>query len=313
MNKSTKALILIFISSIFLSSCVKCVTTSENKSIAKKEDIYIEHVADEAILEIDIPAIRSAENISFLTEEQKEEWREPLIDFFMFLEENSQLMILKGVGLTDLNFDAIPEVVIFENDGGSAGSSSMTVYNLMTKEEIGSIRTGWWDGMFGELKLDEEGNSYGVWEVFQNVNDSSYEIFGRYKWSYGFDRNEQFLSKIYYDSETKKYFSSYLYMFFKDCDNIIKKVDDRRINVFIQNGYYVYRDYRTQATVGELEEYLAYVGQNYRLVGETQMKCFMWEDIGYGKESFELVAAKMADTLISSEQKFINPFVESTR
>ncbi len=321
---------------VFMLNCslVGCSNQSNEDTFTNNNDldhVYIEATNRYGVHEFVMPEFQIAEDIVYISDNEKESWREPLIKLLSTLHAydytveyppsedipngyTAYVQGSDGVGLIDVDGNGVPEVAEWFQDGGTALNSSIALYKL-NGTACGGLHTGWFGNIIvfqdeeGHMvnKLDEGGTRYGDWRVYVDEFGASV-VFGKYNYGNMITTTEHYVSELCYDNEGNLHFNRDQYYWFRDIDNIYESTSDTRIHIAIDYGYYFKKDYKTQVGVTEVESYLADLVSRYRLVEDSQLIIIEWKDIeGYGTLSQEELAMKMVDLLLSSEQKFLHP------
>lgn len=268
--------------------------------------ILIEHTCQYAVEDFSMPSFSFAENVTYISSFEKEAWRESLLNFLSSHTDDND-----GVALFDLNFDGTPEVGLWHDDGGTALNSNITFYNIMNGEACGGLHTGW----YGDVEvfensegimvhtLSEGGTIYGAWEVYLDENNTP-KVFGKYNYGNMFNQIEYHFSEMLFDDESQVWYND-TYYWFHNYDRIYRKNDDIQayITVVIDTGWHFKRDYKTSVLVDEVNAYFNELAETYRVVKDSQMILFEWDDVnGLSKEER---AEYMTDKLLSSKQQFL--------
>lgn len=234
--------------------------------------------------------------LTFVSAEEKETWREPLERLLdnarKFAGEDYEIkthedlpIIVKGYdcGLLDVNFDGTPEVII-NCGGGTAGNAYYEIYDLYTGKVMGNFDGG----------MDES------WQIFYSTESATFCYLGEYRWREGADTDHSFLSTIGYNTERQEYETRELL-----CKTQVTfiRTDDPPVWYYYQSGnklsgqdyYQAYNDYRRQ----------------YLLVEGTGFTLISWGDLEAEGDTQEMLSEKMADALLSTDQKFLLPDADS--
>lgn len=273
------------------------------------EHILIEHTCQYAVEDFSMPSFSFAENVIYISSFEKEAWREPLLKFLSSHTDDND-----GVALFDLNFDGTPEVGLWHDNGGTALNSQIIFYDLFTGELCGNIHTGWYGEVVVENiegimvhSLAEGGAIYGAWEVYLDENNTP-KVFGKYNYGNMFNQTEYHFSEMLFDYESQVWYNDDTYYCFHNYDRVYRKNDDIQayITVVIDTGWHFKRDYKTTVLVDEVNAYFNELAETYRVVKDSQMIVFEWDDVG-GLSKKER-AENMVDKLLSSQQRFINVY-----
>ena len=123
------------------------------------------------------------------------------------------------------------------------------------------------------------------------------------------EQNISFLAseeEIVFDEDSGSFYQVKPYYWFRVIENKYGNAHNVRVHVAIDEGFYFKKDYKTYVSVDEVNAYFADLKENYYRVANSQMIIIEWSAIdGYGTLSQEDLAEKMADMLLSSDQKFI--------
>ncbi len=271
------------------------------------EHILIEHTCQYAVEDFCMPSFSFAEDVTYISSFEKEAWRDPLLNFLSSHTEDND-----GVALFDLNFDGAPEVGLWHDDGGTALNSTVAFYDLLSGEPCGRIHTGWYGGVVVENiegimvhSLAEGGTIYGAWEVYLDENNIPV-VFGKYNYGNMFNQTEYHFSEMLFDNESRIwYYNDDAYYWFHHYDRIYRKNEEVQayITVDIDTGWHFKRDYKTTVLVDEVNAYFNELAETYRVVKDSQMIIFAWDDVK-GSSHTERIES-IADKLLSSKQRFL--------
>jgi len=302
---------------IFIITCCCLFTGCSQRSVegdisvnsgnnGELEHILIEHTCQYAVENFSMPSFSLAEDVTYISSFEKEAWREPLLKFLSSHAEDND-----GVALFDLNFDGTPEVGLWHDDGGTALNSNVEFYDLNSAEPCGGIHTGWYGEVVVENKegimvhsLAEGGTIYGAWEVYLDENNIPV-VFGKYNYGNMFNQTEYHFSEMLFDDESQVWYNDDTYYWFHNYDRIYRKNDDIQayITVVIDTGWHFKRDYKTTVLVDEVNAYFNGLAETYRIVKDSQMIIFEWDDVE-GSSHTERIE-NITNKLLSSKQQFL--------
>lgn len=270
------------------------------------EHILIEHTCQYAVEDFSMPSFSFAENVTYISSFEKETWRESLLNFLSSHTDDND-----GVALFDLNFDGTPEVGLWHDDGGTALNSNVVFYDLVSGEPCGGIHTGWYGEVVVENiegimvhSLAEGGTIYGAWEVYLDENNIPV-VFGKYNYGNMFNQTEYHFSEMLFDDDLQVRYTNDIYYWWHKHDRIYRKNEEVQayITVDIDTGWHFKRDYKTTVLVDEVNAYFNELAEIYRVVKDSQMTIFTWDDVK-GSSHTERIES-ITDKLLSSKQQFL--------
>jgi hypothetical protein len=302
--------------------------STSNKDL---EHVYIEATNSYGVHEFVIPEFQIAEDVEYISDDEKESWIEPLIDFLSTLHAydytveyppnedipngyTAHMQGSDGIGIIDVDGNGVPEIAEWFQDGGTALNSSIKLYKL-DGTVCGYLHTGWIGSVI--VYQDEEnhmihtlekgGTFYGDWSVYVDESGKT-TILGKYNLGNMITTTQHYASALCYNEDSNNYYNADQFYWFRDIENLYETAENIRIHVAIDYGYFFKSDYQTQVCVAEVESYFEDLVSRYRRVEGSQLTIIEWKDIeGYGTLSQEELAVKMADLLLSSKQKFVHP------
>ena len=308
----------------FCCTLVGCSQTGESDIPTETEEevefISIEDSCIFGVYDFEFPDFQVAKGVQYVSDEEKELWREPLVSFLSAIDPYDRDVELymkgsDGIGLLDANGDGQPEILEWARNEGTGMSSNLTIYNL-NGDEIGNLRTGWYgDVVIKEVDdrkvygLSEDGNLYGNWSVYVN-EEGEPTVFSRYNLGNMINSSmtEHYHSTLRYDVEGDFYYDEISYYWSRETQNRYAHSKDMNtmVHIYIDYGFFFNKDYKTQVSVTEVNDYFGSLVSEYKLVADSQLVVIQWEDIeGYDTLSKEELAEKMADLLLNSKQKFL--------
>lgn len=255
---------------------------------------------------------------AFLSDPQKSEWKDALI--LLLDNEKSSLYsdggdlvgysylypdrpcIEKGYSLAlfDINVDGTPELLV-NVGGGSAGNAFYFVYDITTGKEIGNL----------------DGGHSGSWCIYFNRESGKYEAIGQFEWRIGWNGRERHVKRSVITNtvggkDSYVHETSLTYAYY-ELDAVELELTDEMIEdgcsaaygelctgvTFRVNGNETYADDYFDAQDN--------FTRNYIRIAETGIVLIDWDDVSSGSDSVRVRAEKMAQALISSDQRFLVP------
>lgn len=239
-------------------------------------------------------------DLDFVTDADKEAWRQPLIALLSKLHvgfytveldpdaeapEDRYEMRVGGsyIALMDLNSDGIPEVL----EGYSGRVPYYVAYDLMSGETIGDLSASGWCCYFN--------TDSGVFEAYSTsfsqmgVSASSVQLL---KAEYSADASI---------GDTVKDLTLFSFSEIMDQNVTITLDDGRQIS-----GYSTV--YEVNGNKSDMFGYYSAMTEfltTHVLIPGTRISPIVWDDVSSDEEAQEIRAKKMADALLSSDQKFI--------
>ena len=257
------------------------------------------------------------ERVTYLSNEKKEAWREPLIAILSkmhpggYYEEvdpeaedpDMRYEYIPGgyaIALMDFNADGVPEVVEAYS-GGSAGNTYYEIFDLYSGEPIGSLNGG---------GVDE-------WCVYYHTSYGSYETVGQYEWRIGWAGRTRFITKATVgerlDGDGKAILEREYLCVEYSIDMMEVELTPEQIEAGVHASYeeiYPATEYFVNGDRSYFDEYYteydAFVKSCIRLP-ETAMTRFTWDSVSDEEEAQSIRALKMAEALLTSNQMFIEP------
>ncbi len=212
---------------------------------------------------------------SFISQEQKAAWKTDLLSTLANIGIKDSEHYIPGsyaIGLMDINFDNIPEVLA-ASAGGSMGNVCIDIYDLSTGKKICDYNAPHWqDGDNIYLCVAyKDGENVILSEGSFRVPDLGWvKLFGTLSRQMNFD---QYLEgEILFAESVAKEIGHY------ECNGqtVTKEEYDARFEQFLED---------------------------YQPINETQIQLIKWEE--FDAENREELNKKMADALIGSAQQFV--------
>lgn len=263
-------------------------------------------------------------DFEFISDEEKESWRPALVSL---LNNKKTEIYQKGgdlvgysylypdrpciengyyISLFDINVDGTPELLV-NVGGGSAGNALYIVYDIMTGERIGTL----------------DGGYYNSWCIYLNQNSGNYEAIGQFEWRCGWTGKDRFVNKATLTSTVDDSDGCYLHEVcwmhaYYAIDSIKTPLAEQETD---QDGYYlasweeiytgVHFDlYGDRATIEDYFDAQDEFEQSYVRIAETGIRLIDWDDVTSKEDDVATKAEKMADALLSSDQKFLKPLAD---
>ena len=285
----------------FLISLFGCFSRNERDSEGDSDE---ENVVERTrIVEVEVEKekpvyIPEHIEIEYISDGEKEEWREPLerllekfqpYGYVVELDPDSEIpeeryeyvVSGSGVALFDLDFDGTPEVLEFYDSMTGSGIPYYLVYDLMSGERIGSL-------------------SHNNWQVFFNNRSGEFEAICNSIHNMGaFLFSAQTLKAVKVDNE---FLDETLFMIGTEikADIDFDWNDPEATRPFADffvngdecdaNSYYA--------------DYYEFIDSHYALP-QTSVTVFSWNATSSEDEDMSARAKKMTDALLSSSQLFV--------
>lgn len=257
-------------------------------------------------------------DFEFISDDQKESWKDSLVKLLnneksLVFDEGGDLVgysylypdrpcieIGYQLALFDINTDGTPELLV-NVGGGSAGNAFYCVYDIMTGEEIGNLNGGHTDS----------------WCIYFNRITGKYESIGQFEWRSGWMGKSRFVKKAtitYTMAWNEPYLQEIDWMYaYYDIDAVdIELTDDN-----IYEGYdsawdevYTGVRFRVNGDSAYIDDYFAAqdsLTEDYVRIAETGIQLISWGNVTNEEDDVAAKAEKMAEALISSDQKFVQP------
>ncbi len=256
-------------------------------------------------------------NVDFITNEDKEAWRDPLIKLLSNVKNPTydkggdhigytcpypdQPAIEKGfqIALFDVNTDGTPELLV-NAGGGSAGNAFYYVYDILTGTELGSI----------------DGGHEGSWCTYFNHANGKYESIGQFEWRSGWMGKIRFVNKaaITQTTESGVFLHEVAWMTaYYDINTAVTEIPDGEGGTdydFATEEIYPGVRFWVNESLASIDDYFAaqdYFTENYVRIAETGILLIDWNDITNEGDANTTKAEKMANALLSSDQQFVVP------
>lgn len=302
-----KRLLPLLISSCLLTSCgyTKGTAKTPLPEQSTVETTNREAPSDEA--EIQTLYYIESKELSFVSDESKEAWREPLKRLLANMKQwvrwgdsdEARLVAPDSTvpsieyghyfGLLDLNMDGIPELLV-DVGGGSSGNAYYCVYDIMSGKCLGYM----------------DGAGDNTWCTYLNTTTGEYELIGQFQLRCGWSGRERYIYKANLLSEANEYgdyieqslcFSAYY-------DLEMVEIAENQYDEVCTASYYAYGEACTMDRY--FSAYDTFMETHIR-IPETALQLFAYWNICDGETDRFIKAEKMADALLSSPQKFISP------
>ena len=254
----------------------------------------------DAVYAYDLPTLSVTDDFSYADDAQKQSWRASLVELLAAQHARSYTVEVDpdaehaenryhfvegsvGAALLDVTGDGIPEVAV-RYPGGSAGNSFYELYDLFTKEEIGSLSTGW-----------TEDSALGTWAIYRDGTGNC-KPFGTYNYRIGWAETDTFYSTVEQSASGWNTHVLYHALYTLEGDMTVGVTD---------RGYTFYEGSR-QIDRAAFETALAALAASYTKLDGTDMVSIDWSELdGYSKDaSQQLLAEQMADALLKTAQRF---------
>lgn len=260
-------------------------------------------------------------DFAFITDVQKEAWRPLLVSL---LNNKKTEIYEKGdglsgfevlypdrpyienglhLGLFDFNTDGTPELLV-NLGGGSACNAFYYVYDITTGQEIGALDGGFEDS----------------WCIYFNRKTGEYEAIGQFEWRSGWMGKERFVHKATISDTMgmqKNYLhqSSWMYAYY-EIDAVRVPVNEEDSEQGIEEAWdeiYTGVSFSVNGDRASIREYFDAqddLTQNYVRIAETGICLVGWNEVTNEDDDVAERAEKIADALLSSKQKYVQPLPE---
>ena len=271
-----------------------CETTA-----APDADDGLETVED-GVYSYEMPSLMSAKT-EYVSDAEKAKWKEPLTALLSNLHahsytvevdpnaeypEDRYMMVegCEGVALFDVTADGIPEVAV-RYAGGSAGNSYYELYDLYSKEMIGSFSSGWTDETY-----------YGDWAIYRS-GDGNYKPFGVYNYRIGWAQTDTFFSTL--EQTPRGWEDAVRY-------TVVRLFVGDMASTVIDMGYTFYKA-SAEVDKETFEADLKAFAESHTRITGTEMVSIEWRELdGYtGETPQTILAEKMAEALLQTKQRFV--------
>lgn len=255
-----------------------------------------------------------------IDEKAKKEWKEPLakllanvrvpyggkegIDGYKASVDSKAPVLPQNYrcGLLDVTQDGIPELLVHPfGFFGSSGTETYYAYNFYSGQKLGEISS----------------STNGSWCFYYDTQSNKIELYGRYWLRQGVGR-EDFFTKIarYSDGTMETYVNDYLQATYE----ILVYDEQDTLPYFMPQANPLYDD----SDIGKCSEIIYYIGDekvtfdeyyaecdkfvtNKIMLPETELILIDWDDVSEDEDDYITKGKKMAEALISTNQKFIVP------
>ena len=251
-------------------------------------------------------------DITYVSEEEKNTWREPLIRILSQMHPNGYWQTIDpdaeypedrveyipggyGIALMDLTGDGVPEV-LEAFSGGSSGNTFFEFYDLWSGENLGSFNTGW----YGDLGC-------GDWSIRLDRESGDFIAVGQFMLRYGWQTRSRSIAVIRYFEEWEEYDAAILFSEVTNENFTVESYTDEEGNTWEEmvitdtdiSYRYLGEDCDRDRYYDEKDRFLL----RMQKIPGTELTLFRWED-AEDKTQAEL-AEDMADMLLSSTQRFV--------
>ena len=261
-------------------------------------------------------------DFAFIPEQEKQAWRQPLINLlnnekiprysnggdllgYDYLYPDSPCIdIGRSLALFDVNVDGTPELLV-NLGGGTAGNAFYAVYDIYTGRELGYMDGGHDDS----------------WCTYFNTASGIYESIGCFRWRCGWMGQTTFVNKasipdrlsmdepeVYEYTWIETYYEIDMVEVPLTPEEKEKGYDSAHEDVYPGVKFWVNGDLADIYTYFDAQEDF---DKNYVRIAETGITLVSWDSVTEEGDDVGTRAAKMADALLSLNQKFVVPLPES--
>lgn len=242
--------------------------------------------------------------ISFVPEETKETWREPLVRLLSTMKrpvweksggaEEEGIEYGLSVALLDISMDGTPELIV-DLGGGSSGNGYFHAYDLMS----------------GELVYTFSGSAAGGWSHYFSMRDGRCHLIASYQYRFGWQELARYIREMHCTDGV--FTVEPLFYSTHEIDAV--RLPDEETNtdgtvIEYWDEIHPAADYYAYGEEVMLEDffYLYDVFQStYIRLPETDMTMVDWYKFADLLEDREEFAVKTADALLSTGQEFLLP------
>ena len=304
-NRLIKIITLILISQV----CLSAVSCSRKVPEADAEQ------GGEETLKAD--CIIAGKEIYFVKDEEKREWKASLakllgnvlvpygeygeiLGYEATLDPNAPIIPqCFQCGLLDITLDGVPELLVHPlGYHGSSGTATYFVYNIFSGQKLGEI-----DGGNGQS-----------WCFYYDTEYGSLDLIGQYWLRGGWAWRERYITEVFYEKSIMECMEA---QFLRTSHEITGEQTDIKdedpddmfytatwVETYTDTKYYVHGN---EVYLDEYySEYNHFIKTHIR-IPETELILFSWDDVSDEEDDYTVKGVKMAEALITSEQKFILP------
>lgn len=254
-------------------------------------------------------------NIYFLSNEEKQEWKEPLSkllsNVWLPYGEHGEILGYEAsidphapvipqsyeCGLLDVTRDGIPDLLVHPfGYHGSSGTATYFVYNIYSGQKIGEI----------------DGGRAQSWSYYYYTETDDFNLVGQYWLRCGWEQRDRYITTVFYDETTLTcYESAYLHTFHQISGEKPDILDEDPDDMFYTATWvesYPNTKYYVHNQEVYLDDYYAeydWFVKNCIRIPETELILFRWDDVSDDEDDYITKGEKMATALISSSQQFI--------
>ena len=276
---------------VFHMECSDCVRVQENVMAENKEFCRI-----------------NGKTIYFLTDDEKEKLREPLVNLLsnetcVLYADTVKGEIIGyepydpslptvpegyGCGLYDVTDDGIPELLVHPKGYyGSSGAVTYFVYDILTGRELGSI----------------DGGNAESWCVYYFKDTGELRSVGSYWRRGGWSKRYRVMTFLCYDDQYDICFEEIFLYALLSMDSE-KNSDAKWLGNDSYARYFVYGE---DASLDDYYWEWDWCHVNGLRIPETERQIIKWGDIDSDDDDRFVRSERMVDALLSSAQKFIVP------
>ena len=308
MKKIINRILAVLCVSVLLLSVIGCSESNQNMS-GSDETQNINSAGADCII--------NGRSFSFVGDEAKKEWKQPLAKLLSNIivpyGENGDILGYEVTtdphapaipqcyrcGLLDVNEDGVPELLVHPYGyGGSSGNATYFVYNIFTGQKLGEI-----DGGNGQS-----------WCYYYDTEYDDFDLIGQYWLRGGWEWRDRYITEVFYQESIMECMESQLFHTAHEIAGEQTDIQDENPDdIFYTatwNEWYPSTEYYVSGQAACLDDYYAayenFVTTHVR-ISETELILFTWGDVSNDDDDYITKGEKMAEALISSEQKFIKP------
>ncbi len=217
------------------------------------------------------------------------EWKDQLISTLSKLQADGNFDEYPGdgyaMGLFDLNYDAVPELIEVAA-GGSSGAANYIAYDMKSGEVVAEFG----GGVFHNNHSD-------VWCVYRDVATNEFKIIGNSTTHGGTTILNRHIAELVWDRNSNQYVEKSLFYINYTIEETMSDNGELIENLVIAQHYVCEK----KVSVMEYNDQYDLFQSSYVRIHDTGMKLIRWADLEDPNDVHSMV-----DALLECGQKFIN-------